>query len=275
MLEVIVQGGLGNQLFQYAYARSRSNKGCEVFINDYFMHHTKDKYTKRELQLNQFKLSSKISFKGDQKPKRDLMAFLANRLKLDLVVRYSRYYSNRVKGVVAGYFNTELFFANIREELLAEICLKEESKIYKKWKDKILNAHLPCVVHARRGDYLKQGKNPTLNILPSGYYKEALELIPEDATIFAFSDDIDWLMEVLKDRKNVLAVSGEGLSDSEELSVMKYAQYFIIPNSTFSWWGAWLSDRHDKVVIAPKCWFVKSGWWRANRDVVPVNWIRI
>ncbi len=112
------------------------------------------------------------------------------------------------------------------------------------------------------------------NIIQKEYYIEALKLIPENSTLFLFSDDIEWLKDILKDRKYI-SISDKGLKDYEELSLMTLCHNFIIPNSTFSWWGAWLSSCENKIVISPKRWFIHKRYTKANNDIIPEKWIRL
>lgn len=273
-LTVYLKGGLGNQMFQYAYAKAKQNSGVNIAINDYQLHHTPTGLTRRELAITHFNISFD-KFESDTR-KRDWWLTINNRLGKDLSVRYSNYFANKKNGVADGYFNTEKYFPGkeMRDTLLKEFTLREESGSYKKWKEKITSSHNPCIIHARRGDYLKQGSNPGLNILTEEYYQKALTILPKDISIFIFSDEPEWLQNALEDR-NVTVVSGNGLADYEELSLMRYGKYYIIPNSTFAWWGAWLSETTDKIIIAPKKWFNWTSWRRANEDIVPETWIRI
>jgi Glycosyl transferase family 11 len=169
-----------------------------------------------------------------------------------------------------GYYNSEKYFVSIRQELLREIVLKQKSDSYIKLEKLIQETPNALIIHARRGDYLK---STGFTILDKTYYQKALSYFPKDIKIFAFSDDIDWLESVLD--RDVYSVSGRGLEDFEELSLMAQGKNFIIANSTFSWWGAWLAQYENKKVIAPKKWFSSVLWWRANRDVVPKGWTRI
>jgi hypothetical protein len=61
----------------------------------------------------------------------------------------------------------------------------------------------------------------------------------------------------------------------EEMMLMSLGQNFVIANSTFSWWGAWLSQHPNKKIVGPKKWFRSVLWWRADRDVIPETWIRV
>ncbi len=265
MITVVLQGGLGNQLFQYAYGRSLTEKGKDVVYDISFFDENK-KYTKRTYLLDNFLIRDVIKTVNSS-PKQKWVTRVINKLDVD---RRVRYVSQPVDNYRAdGYYTSEKYFSNIRSILLEEIKLREPSVLYQEWEKKISEDKNAVVVHARRGDFVGSG---FVN-LDASYYEKALTYFDKDATIFAFSDDIVWLSGVLK--RNVVAVSGQGLTDFEEMMLMSKAKNFIIANSTFSWWGAWLSPFEDKKVIAPKRWFKSRFWCRADRDTVPVGWIRV
>jgi hypothetical protein len=267
MITVVVQGGLGNQLFQYAYGRVLTELGKEV-VYDISFFDTNTEYTKREYLLNKFLFGQTIPTTKDHSNE-SLFTRILNKLDIDRRVRYIPINQQADNYVASGYFTTEKYFLSLREILLKEIVLTEKSEAYKEWEQKILHANKPLIIHARRTDYVGSG---FVN-LGEEYYTKALQSFDQDCDIFAFSDDIVWLEKTLK--RQVTSVSGNGLKDYEEMMLMSLGQNFIIANSTFSWWGAWLSQREHKKVVAPKKWFKSPLWYRADRDTVPESWIRV
>jgi hypothetical protein len=269
MITVVVQGGVGNQLFQYAYGRTLMERGKEVLFNiSCFDGETK--YTKRFYALDAFLLSSHISVTHSARPRQHFLKRLWNALDVDRRVRYVSPDLQVTTYVADGYYNSERYFSFFRETLLKEIVLRERSDHYVEWEQRILNAKNPLIIHVRRTDYVGSG---FVN-LDESYYMEALNLFKkEEADVFVFSDDVAFVREMF-DFPFTL-VSGNGLADYEELMLMSLGKNFIIANSTFSWWGAWLSQREGKKVVAPKRWFKSPLWWRANRDIIPQSWIRI
>jgi len=99
-------------------------------------------------------------------------------------------------------------------------------------------------------------------------------LLPE-ASYFVFSDDIEWCKKNIKFSHPTFFVEDEyfGKKGEEYLFLMSACKYFVIPNSTFSWWGAWLSEREEKIVICPKKWFVDESI--DTSDLIPNDWTRI
>ena len=143
-----------------------------------------------------------------------------------------------------------------------------------KLKEEIENCNSLCV-HIRRGDYIGDKLHEVVN---EEYYKKAISYMEEKKVkidkIYIFSDDISWCEKNLKFNYNTQFV-GEELSGEKaegHLYLMSNCKNFIIPNSTFSWWGAWLSRNKNKVVIAPKQWFgIKFVKW----DIIPGEWVQL
>ena len=92
--------------------------------------------------------------------------------------------------------------------------------------------------------------------------------------LFVFSDDIDIAKkEMIIKKYPVTFVSSPAIPDYEELILMSRCQHNIIANSTFSWWGAWLNQNPNKIIIAPKLWTRKGNY--VFRNIIPKSWIRI
>jgi hypothetical protein len=268
MVIIKLQGGLGNQLFQYALGRSLMEIGNEVVFDKSFFSNN-IKYTNRPFSLEMFKLNPEIKIENSPQSL-GILKKIFYRLDNDRRVRYVKSFLTNPNNYMEGYYNSELYFRDIREQLLGELVLKERSAAYIEMEKLIAETPNSLVIHARRTDYLT---STGFTILDENYYKKALELFPPETKIFAFSDDPEWLRAALD--RPVYVVSGKGFTDYEELSLMSQGKNFIIANSTFSWWGAWLSSYENKKVVAPLHWFTSKLWWRANRDVVPEGWIRV
>ena len=124
-------------------------------------------------------------------------------------------------------------------------------------------------LHIRRGDYLKQQHNHPVQSLE--FYNKALELIGDYENLLIFSDDIDWCEKNLN-YSNMTFV--KGLTDIENIWLMSMCQHNIMANSSFSWWGAWLNNNPNKIVVSPKLWFGNN--LKLNtKDIIPKDWIKI
>jgi len=278
MIIVRIIGGLGNQLFQYAMARSISEKlGIEFKLDisgfeNYKLHNG--------YRLNQFNIIENIATNEEIKKFRGyegIFRRILNKLGLD-IKRPESYYQEKFymrynEGVFSdnfyfdGYWQNCRYFEDIREILLKELTPKNisnQAKLYLKTIDE--NS---VSIHIRRGDYLKLQN--IYNILSVDYYQEAIKILNKThkhLNFFVFSDDIEWC----KNNLNIEATYIEKTTDIDDVFLMSKMGFNIISNSTFSWWGAWLNE-NNKIVITPKKWFNKKE--RQNLNINCLNWKKV
>ena len=137
----------------------------------------------------------------------------------------------------------------------------------------IERSRVPISIHVRRGDatFPAEGKV----ILGSEYYADAIRQIKErfpDPTFFVFSDDIPFVREHLHLGSHAVFVDhNDAFSAYEDLRLMSACRHHIVANSTFSWWGAWLNHRQDKMVIAPRRWYL--GHDNYYPGLFPSGWV--
>ena len=151
---------------------------------------------------------------------------------------------------IRGFFQTEKYFKHIRDEIKKDFTFRDE--IINPCKEMVSGIDDPISLHIRRTDYITNSNHSTLEL---DYYESALSNFDNDATILVFSDDPDWCnqQELFSDDRFMIA---EGNSGYVDMCLMSLCSGHIIANSSFSWWGAWLSD--SKQVIAPSQWFTGS-----------------
>jgi hypothetical protein len=280
-------GGIGNQLFCYSAGRYLSSKlnvslSCNV---------TKslDSISREKNYLEYLELPGK--FYEDKKARLKMLKFL-NLLgkifgpyhSLRDTFMGSHYYSQKVgfdpgldsigKSLhIHGYFQSWKYPEKIREEILEKLNKKAGMSEYAILiADRIIKEN-GVVVHIRLGDYLNP-ENKYFGVLSSNYYKNALDTISiQNLRAFIFSDDITLAKEKYSEAfpEDAVWVGAENsIGDIESLAVMTNGSGFIIANSTFSWWAAFLSQR-GQFVIAP------SKWFRENEDpvdLIPASWRR-
>lgn len=160
---------------------------------------------------------------------------------------------------ICGYFQSEKYFINYREQLLIEYNFNKDIQ-QKAFDMRSLTKNKAISIHLRLGDYLNlQDCHPVCSI---EYYQEALKMLPDDLLIYVFSDDIEKATKFFDfiNRKVVFTESNDKYVD---MCLMSLCDYHIIANSSFSWWGSWLSN--SKKTIAPAKWFGDS-------PTVPKNW---
>jgi len=168
-----------------------------------------------------------------------------------------------------GYFQTEKYFSEIRDELLEDFTFLPHiynpvKEMIDEFGDEIISLHI------RRGDYVDLPWHGSQTI---DYYTEALKLMPENMPVIIFTDDPIWAFEQNLFKSDRFLVS-ENNSNLFDMCLMTLCNYHIIANSSFSWWGAWLSD--SKKVIAPKRWFGPPlDEKNDTKDLIPSKWDKI
>jgi hypothetical protein len=286
MVIVKIVGGLGNQMFCYAYAKALEKKGYKVKIDisaykTYALH--------GGYQLDKYNVNLEISTQEENKNfyKNDFLTKVLRKIGFDnskILKEKSLFFDINFldmedNNYVSGYFQSEKYFMDIENLLLEQFAIKEEISSYGKELEKsIINLKNSCSIHVRRGDYL-EGKNSSIHgLLNLNYYKKSIDHIKNkdiNINFFIFSDEIDWVKENFKiDNAIYVESKGEKLPH-EDIYLMSLCKNNIIANSSFSWWGAWLNQDEDKVVIAPKKWFSDENMLDQSKDIVPDNWLKI
>ena len=173
---------------------------------------------------------------------------------------------------IQGYFQTEKYFKHIEHQIRAEFTFVDD--ILEPCKEMISSVDKPIALHIRRGDYVINSENH-FN-LPIEYYDAALKHFDDDRNVIVFSDDSKWCHDqsLFEDDRFIISENDDNRVD---LCLMSLCSDFIIANSTYSWWGAWLSSNKNKKVIAPTQWFGKTGYTKDHntKDLIPDSWIRI
>lgn len=170
---------------------------------------------------------------------------------------------------LVGFFQTDKYFKNIESEIRKDFKFKKE--IYESCLQTFNELQLknPVALHIRRGDYtINSDRHPTL---PMEYYGKALSFFPNDSSVIVFSDDPDWCekQKIFSSDRFLISTNTDTYHD---LCLMTLCSNFIIANSTFSWWGAWLANTGK--VCYPSLWFGSA----LNHDVKDLflqNWTRV
>lgn len=289
MVIIELNGGMGNQLFQYAAGRALA----ESHQVDWCLYpKVKGHQTDRNYVLDRFNIPQQMAPSAEVRRlsywEKGLMGKLAFAITEGGKLYYKRksfkeqgpaydpqFFQALDDVYLSGHWQSPKYFNSIRELLLKQISLKEvpssEFKSYAAQMEKGRTVSL----HVRRGDYTSANYSKSLGVCPPAYYQRALNELSTVLgveQVFIFSDDIDWVKENLDLGSPCTHIEAE-LSDEEELLLMTQCKDHIIANSSFSWWGAWLDPKPDKRVIAPEHWFNEKH--RDPVDVIPSEWTRI
>jgi hypothetical protein len=287
-----ISDGLGNQLFQYALSRSLSLNGSNVFVDVGWFSAIEDRFTKRGFSLNKFNSSYTIAdSKIIQQTKKPEFPILLNSIfwRVQNLMPYykKRHFREQNQGYdknvfncnrnsyLDGFWQSYMYFDSIRNELLHEITLKQESNTFQLLFKEILSKKKSVAIHIRRGDYTN--KDSVHLLITNEFYKNAIDYIKSalgsENHFYFFSDDLKYVeqQDYFKNCENKALVSG--FDATEDLMLIKACNHQIISNSTFSWWGAWLNENPNKIVISPKGWMKEHE--KENPYLIPNDWIKL
>lgn len=305
MAEVLLIGGLGNQLFQYAYALNLQSNGIVVTLTycdgltrldqnglpqimSYELGNDIQVLKEEPLPLILFRLRNLILrlnsvSSSKHRPGRALFTRaligiyrkFSNTLILLENQKTNFYPLGKVDKVLhLGYFQNSEFASTFKIKAQFEkLSLKEESSTVEEYSKRAMKEH-PLIIHIRAGDYLSDSR---IGVLPIKYFVDAIELALESknyGSLWLFSDSQEKFEDCFSNWNYMPQywINPPNLSPAELLEIMKLGEGFIISNSTFSWWAAFLStDQHVKV-YAPAKWFKNL---IQPDKICPPEWVRV
>lgn len=270
-IHTFLRGGLGNQFFIYACARAISLKTKSELSIDTKSFFVKDKFSRQS-----YLEKTNAIFK----PKIKIFSFLIARMssifpETDKILRhlgfffqtskpfiFSKIELNRKNNVsMFGYWQNELYFKPfkniIKNELTPKIKLSGQSK---KILNNIKTTNSICLHLRRNHNVNSKGEIVSERnkwILPNTYYEKAIPLISalvQKPRFFIFADQFEHMSfyKKIKHCSSIVKIARKNKdSDYEEFYLMNQCKHFIISNSTFSWWAAWLNKDNNKIVISP------------------------
>ena len=175
-----------------------------------------------------------------------------------------------------GYWQAEQYFKPYDSEIRDLFKFKEvkDAKL-SQIKEQISNEHNSVAVHIRLGDYLsKEHYAKVGGICDIEYYQIAcdyIESVVEKPKYYLFSNEPEKARKFLEGREYVLVDSNDEKRGWKDMMLMSYCKHNIIANSSFSWWGAWLNNNDNKIVVMPKKWMNDRNRTGVNVD----GWVRI
>ena len=282
MITIKIQGGIGNQMFQYAFGRSLSLKRKEnLRLDTSFYKNIKSGDTPREFKLNNFNIKADIIETDSLSKSTKTFWKLINKIGLmfhkDFHVRFHPYFLKvRIKNFI-GFFQSYKYFSDYEKEIKEDLTLKIQLPAKAiEILEQIKNSS-SVSIHVRCGDYITNKDNlKSYGVCSLDYYQNAISRIKEkvDKPVFyVFSDDINWVKSNLKTDENLIFVSDNNFDETVQLELMSNCKNNIIANSSFSWWAGWLNKNPNKIVIAPKKWTNIVNF--DTIDLIPEDWIKI
>lgn len=275
MILLRLNGGLGNQMFQYAFSKALAHKYRQKIYFD----HSQFEGSNRKYSLDLFDFNISPSTEIDPEDIKDYECFLMQESHFNFDRNALRALDgyNLIKNIflISGYWQSYKYFSSISKLVRVDYRLTYKiDKTYYEIQEKIKNSK-SVMIHVRRGDYLLNGNLEKHGVIDIEYIKKGMtyyiDRLPKPV-FFVFSDDIEWCKANIPQFKNTVFFEKDCDEGKTSFSLMRQCQHFLISNSTFSWWAAWLSDYKKKHVICPKNWFRENDI--DTSDLIPPNWKR-
>lgn len=269
----MIKGGLGNQMFGYAFSKYLQYLGYNtrfewrdfMFTTHHYGVELEKSFTIQMSKNDHFL----INFYGmigslsrESYFKRALIKFFLSldklRKKLEPVTPFTFVEKHEldVYNFYNGFWQNANYLAPIRKQLLKDFCFRIPDNQEIEIISKILTTN-SVSIHVRRGDYLKPEFSSFNVIKDENYFLHAIEYIKSREAcpvFFVFSDDLDWCKEKFQGDDFVFVNVNRKEKSYMDMYYMSRCNHNIISNSTFSWWGAWLNQNEKRIVIAPRLW---------------------
>ncbi len=276
MIYVLCSGGLGNQMFQYAFMKHLIESGRNASLDiSYFKHNDIHSGYTLKKAFGIEGVDDKDHFDTFWEAKYALMARLKlNRMgsihmeKSDALIEEGLIRSN---AVLYGFWQGEQFFKDVSDKVKGDFSFINTSERTQEL-SRFMADESSIAVHIRRGDYLKNPKY--LNLADTHYYHNAMTIINErfaNPHFYVFSDDITWCQKCgLFNGKTTYVDHNDGAHAYEDMYLMSQARAVITANSSFSWWGGYLGNH--EFVIRPEKYLTN---WSDEQDkrLYPKEWI--
>jgi hypothetical protein len=291
MITVLINGGLGNQLFQVFAALAAAIRNGDTC---YFLYTLRDASGKRATYWNT--LLHSLTPMTVLSTQANVQRFMQLPVHQEPAFRYNKLPGKTAMNAtplkLVGYFQSDKYFADVRDEIYDKLRLLEQQQHIRamfaesSW---FSTGTTTVAMHFRMGDYAHiQEAHPVLAV---GYYQRALKHIVDRASgtdrinvlIFGEAHDNAVIVDHMQQLRADPAFSArcrfhkvpDMIEDWKQMLLMSVCDNNIIANSTFSWWGAYLNQNPDKVVCYPSTWFGPALQKHDTRDLFPAEWVKI
>ena len=286
MIIVQLKGGLGNQMFQYAFGRSMAlfhNTSLKIDVN--YFENQDPGVTPRKYELDVFDLKQSYATNKEIQSIQQQYPNWIQKSIGKLLPRFRPVFKEKnekyIKSIFfalnnvyfKGYWQNEKYFKNIEILIREEFSFKHPLSQKAKSLLEEIGSNESVSLHIRRTDYIGKAVG---EVCTPGYYKKAIQHIEDlknNIRLYVFSDDIEWVRSNLAFSHPTIFVDKTYTENIDwmDMQLMSKCKHNIIANSSFSWWAAWLNDNPKKIVIAPNEWNFKKN----INDIIPPEWITI
>jgi hypothetical protein len=300
-LALNLTGGLGNQLFQLAAAMACAGQGKLYIEKSIGLPRSQPDGTS---DIEAFQLPNNVFFSTKREAPRLIKKILNVSLRLGIsssrnknrygskpinlisslgLSLYLGFWRNIVtprgigyapldlpnRSFLVGYFQSYKWPDIVYEDLMV-MKLKRVQPEFQRYVE-LAKTEKPILVHVRLGDYVSIG---TFGIPSKKYYENAINYILDNSqlkTIWLFSNEPEEALGLLpkNSRKQIRIIPDSGLTPAETLELMRHCHAYVIANSTFSWWGAYLSYNQKSLTVGPTPWFKGEA---SPKDIIPESW---
>jgi hypothetical protein len=285
-----IGGGLGNQMFQYAAARrSAYFKNAELLL---YLGNRYRNGSYRVYGLDRFHISGRRAREAEAGGLRRIsrmrrrLAKVLPRLTVppdpELIREETLSFNPAILSLqgsvkLSGAWQCERYFADIADIIRQEFTLRDSLDPRNREVLARIESAPSAFIHVRRGDYVTHPvDSKKFGTCSSEYYEEAVAFLQEQVgpglRFFVFSDDPAWVRETKIGGEGAEVIDWNANRPERDLALMRHCRHAIIANSTFSWWGAWLGDTGDRIVIAPRVWLQGRSDYQ---DIVPERWLKL
>ena len=266
-----IHGGLGNQMFEYAlFLNLRKHHLCRCFLFD--TRYAKGVHQGFELP-KLFKVRTTWRIKGYSALCRLFPGWLR---KMTVYQEKSPFlfeesvFSQEAGTYYEGCWQSEKYFVGVEDEIRKVFTFDERMLNTQtlELSHKIKSGEVYASIHIRRGDYIDEGRY----LCPIEYYQKAIKVLEEkhqNIHFVVFSDDIEWVKKSIVIPDAIYVDWNKTVDSWQDMYLMSICHHNIIANSTFSWWGAWLNNHKDQIVIAPPMWLEEE---TKHLDIIPDTW---
>lgn len=285
-------GGLGNQMFQYAAGRALAlsrNVPLRLDISSFKEYRLHNGFEIPQIFSGEFEIATGCDLQkvlgwrsgrfARRVLRRSQMAFIrGNQFVVEPYYHFwDGFFDLSGDCYLEGYWQSAKYFSPIAEAIRSDFTFRLPLSGANRELAGQMTQNGAVSLHIRRGDYVSDVKTRTvLNLCPLEYYQRAVRFIAERVDrphFFIFSDDPAWVKSNLKLEFPCSYIDhNRGAESYNDMHLMSLCRHHIIANSSFSWWGAWLDPRPDKIVVAPERWFANGN---STSDLLPREWFQV
>ena len=279
-IRIKLTGGLGNQMFQFATGFAIAKKNNVRLSLDLNYINQRQLFNGFELD-KVFDIYSKVSFLNKALSLQSIN-FKEILNKIDVTFYNFKephfHYTSKILDIpkhsfLDGYWQSELYFKDYAKEIRKIFYFSDHLDKQNHLISNDINQSNSISIHIRRGDFLlKRNDNHYINL--KEYYLKAINESSKffkNPKYFIFTDDPSWVTDnFVLDHSYFIVAVNQDTKSFYDMHLMSLCKSNIIANSSFSWWGAWLNNKKDKIIYAPKNWFKDKSI--STDDLIPSSW---